>query len=609
MLPPPLMTTMMIFLLWYITVVSASLCGTALDHDGLSCVVLCWTGLYCVVSCLNVYCAVPCVCMVAIAFAPNSCRTVVVLLANTSNLATRVYIHHFERILTLTLTCALVPVHLSLFLSCFALFVFLCSMLCSVLLCSALLCCTLFRSYPSSFSPLLSPPLLFLFLLFLQCTNVIRNGQFQSPSLAPWIDNSNTMCDVIRNTGTMVTPTSDPDFQVLLSPIDDGADAATVPMQGNDSEPHCDLAQSVAYFTGATNQILYARLSWVDRITSQGNRFQSEEQYAKLKVWVRDNYEGVNYTVFETTNANTATNKVRTFQRIADITSMLEGMISTDGYLNLKIILAQEAVNWPLYFQLDNVELWVCTAQMPPDPRVEGDPHLTTWKGQKYTFNGACDLVLLHSDSAADGLGMDIHLRTKHRRDFSYVTSAAVRIGAEILEVSGAGYYLNGVEGANLAAGFAGYPVAYHHVSDKQSTYIVDMGEDGKVVVKTWKDFVTVKIEKGSSEFFGDSVGMLGNYFTGDMIARDGVTNLSHDVDTFGREWMVLPHEPILFQSLTTTSECLMPPPLTEKRRRLGASITEEMAAKACDHVEAEDREFCIYDVMSTNNVDIAGAY
>jgi hypothetical protein len=68
-----------------------------------------------------------------------------------------------------------------------------------------------------------------------------------------------------------------------------------------------------------------------------------------------------------------------------------------------------------------------------------------------FDFHGERDLVLLHSSYFEDGLGLEVHIRTQMRREFSYISSTALRIGADILEVGGKGlYFLNGVAGANI---------------------------------------------------------------------------------------------------------------------------------------------------------------
>jgi hypothetical protein len=177
------------------------------------------------------------------------------------------------------------------------------------------------------------------------------------------------------------------------------------------------------------------------------------------------------------------------------------------------------------------------------------------------------------------------------------------------LEVSGHSYYLNGIEMENLPATMVGFPVRYKKTNVKKGTYIIDLNEHGKIVISTWKDFLTVKIEQGSSKYFADSVGLLGDYFTGYMLARDGVTRLE-DVNAFRQEWMVQPHEPLLFQKAEKQlDKCVMPPAQNKRHCRLGGIISMEAAEKACAHVEADDLDFCIYDVLSTNDINMAGAY
>jgi hypothetical protein len=446
--------------------------------------------------------------------------------------------------------------------------------------------------------------------LSIQCYNLVKNGQFQE-GLTHWLDLSPSDCMIKSNHETTIEPANTLYFPVTLKAIADGWDAATIPVQGQDGDPMCDLTQEISFNAGIGNEVQIAYLSWVDRVTSQGNNLDEEYQYASFSVAVQDNMGGVaDTTIFNTAYDDFSTD-TQTFQRIADIGDLLSNMILPNGYLDVSITLKERAYDWPMYFQLDQVELWVCFTEPTPDPRVKGDPHLTTWKGHHFTYNGACDLVFLHSDKFGDGLGIDIHLRTKHRRQFSYVSDTAVRIGADILEVSGRRYYLNGIEMADLPTTLGGFTVRYKKVDEKKGMYTIDLKEHGKILISNWKDFLTVAIEHGSSEYFADSIGLLGDYFNGNMLARDGVTRMEDNVDAFGQEWMVQPHEPLLFQKMGEKLEqCLMPSVQSDKRRRrLGATMSVEAATKACAHVNAEDLEFCIYDVMSTNDVDMAGAY
>ena len=196
---------------------------------------------------------------------------------------------------------------------------------------------------------------------------------------------------------------------------------------------------------------------------------------------------------------------------------------------------------------------------------------------------------------------------------YSYISSAAVRIGDEVMEVSGQHktYYVNGVENAPLATTkLSGYRVTLAEPSAYQRTYIVH-AERQKVVIKTWKDLVSVKIEEAQAAHFGDAVGLMGNFATGQLLSRDGTA--MRDVNAFGQEWQVQSTELLLFQTIQRPQHpkvCTMPVASTSAlRRRLSEGITEEAAKAACAHVKAADMDFCVFDVMATNDVDTAGAY
>ena len=240
---------------------------------------------------------------------------------------------------------------------------------------------------------------------------------------------------------------------------------------------------------------------------------------------------------------------------------------------------------------------------------VSGDPHFKTWSGHKFDYHGACDLVLLQNPSFNQKQGMDIHVRTKHIRELSYVSSAAVRIGDDILEVHSDKYFVNGIENAELPITVGGFELTRKVVNDHQLTYIVHANNQN-IVVKTWKQFVSVKIEHATHEDFGESVGLMGSFGTGHMFARDGITVMEHDVNAFGQEWQVMPWEAQLFQTVEGPqfpSQCAVLKKTT-RRRRLG-EVSEEQAAQACADVAVEDRDLCIYDVMATNDMTMAGAY
>jgi von Willebrand factor type D domain len=85
------------------------------------------------------------------------------------------------------------------------------------------------------------------------------------------------------------------------------------------------------------------------------------------------------------------------------------------------------------------LEICVCTKQgfSCPPPNTSGDPHFTTWNGSKFDFHGECDLVFVQSPAFNHGLGLDIHVRTKIVRSWSYIDVAVVKIGKDVLEFKG----------------------------------------------------------------------------------------------------------------------------------------------------------------------------
>lgn len=244
-----------------------------------------------------------------------------------------------------------------------------------------------------------------------------------------------------------------------------------------------------------------------------------------------------------------------------------------------------------------------------PPTGVSGDPHFSTWSGHKFDYHGACDLVLLQNPSFNDRQGMDVHIRTKHIRDMSYVVAAAVRIGDDILEVQSDQYFVNGDKNAPLPATLGGFKVTHKQVNDHQQTFMIRIRQQ-TMVIKTWKQFVSVKVEHATVEDFGASVGLMGSFGTGHMLSRSG--SFLGDANEFGQEWQVRSDEAMLFQTFQWPQhpqECRMPPTRTT-RRRLGDSGISEMQAKvACASVPSNDQDSCIADVLTTGDVSVAEAY
>jgi hypothetical protein len=241
---------------------------------------------------------------------------------------------------------------------------------------------------------------------------------------------------------------------------------------------------------------------------------------------------------------------------------------------------------------------------------VKGDPHFSTWSGEKYDFHGQCDLVLVRNHGFADGLGMDIHIRTKIHNDWSAVESAAIKIGDEVFEISGReGHWLNGVADPELPAFLGRFEVSVGKPGPNTRRFVVHLGNGQKVRITTFKEFISVAFD--DLKDFEGSDGLLGAYGTGYKVSRDGKT-IINDWNAFGQEWQVLATDPKLFhvdESPQYPEKCLIPSKVKDvSRRRLNGLVYTE-AEEACSHVYGVERDDCIFDVLATADVDMAGAY
>jgi hypothetical protein len=279
------------------------------------------------------------------------------------------------------------------------------------------------------------------------------------------------------------------------------------------------------------------------------------------------------------------------------------------------------------------------------DSGVAADPHMKLFSGEYYDFHGQCDLVLVHAPDFAHGLGLDIHIRTKLRYGYSFVgkcgacwlivvsrltsetstyntfssanmaESAAVKIGDDILEVSSWGVYtMNGVTAADFAQAQLGpFTVAYTVENKNKAVFLIQDGDEDHIEVSTFKDWVNVKI-RSTQENYGTSSGLMGEFETGRMMARNGTTVFTKsETNEFGNEWQVTPDEPKLFivedrePQSTKGQKCIMPSS-TADSRRLGETIAVEAAKEACAHYgnKVDLFQMCVYDVMASGDLEMA---
>jgi hypothetical protein len=254
-----------------------------------------------------------------------------------------------------------------------------------------------------------------------------------------------------------------------------------------------------------------------------------------------------------------------------------------------------------------------------------GDPHFKTWQGEHFEYHGQCDMVLTKDHGFAGGLGLEVQIRTKLVRYWSYIQRAAVRIGNDILEIEGSldpenrdSHFWINLEYHGKATSIGGFPLSIKSNGANKRSFEIDLSSKfpgQKIVFSAFREFVRVDFKASTAEAFGNTVGMLGNFRTGDLLARDGKTKIDEFV-TLGNEWQLLPSDDMLFQDSDEPQfprRCLLPEdPQGQRRRRLSEStISVEEAEAACSKVSGDklDIKDCVYDILATQDLDMVGAF
>jgi hypothetical protein len=207
-------------------------------------------------------------------------------------------------------------------------------------------------------------------------------------------------------------------------------------------------------------------------------------------------------------------------------------------------------------------------------------------------------LVLAKDPVFADGLGLDVHIRTKLVRFWSYIKQAVIRIGDDVFEIEGSSdpsemdevhYWIN-LEYKGELTTLGGFPVTIEKKTTLHKTlFEIDLTSKYpgvKIVLATYKEFVSVDFVNSNEQAFGNAVGLFGDFKSGKTFARDGITVLD-DFTELGHEWQVLPTEVMIFHDISEPQfpqMCIDPEdPRGERRRRLDeSSVTEEQAEASC---------------------------
>jgi hypothetical protein len=249
---------------------------------------------------------------------------------------------------------------------------------------------------------------------------------------------------------------------------------------------------------------------------------------------------------------------------------------------------------------------------------ASGDPHFSTWTGHKFDYHGQCDLVLVKAP-VFEGKGLDIHVRTEQRYFYSFIKTIAMKIGDDLLEFGFNQVLLNGATAnKGLTSGssfdFAGYPVSFHDEpmpnGRPRKLYRVQTPHEA-IVIKVFKQLMAIEIEDASHVNFADAVGITGDYNSGLMLGRDGVTILP-DPSDFGPEWQVTSDDPSLFSSVQAPQfpEKCWEAPAIDKVRHLRNGVSQAQAEEACAILgEDADIEDCVFDIMATGDIEMVGAH
>ena len=212
---------------------------------------------------------------------------------------------------------------------------------------------------------------------------------------------------------------------------------------------------------------------------------------------------------------------------------------------------------------------------------------------------------------------------------YSYISTAAIKVGVNIFEVSEEGeLFINGKTFSPSPSGMSleGIQSITKVLKGSQKRIIVhnfDFGNKKNIEIRANVKANMLFVDINGA--FEDTEGLLGAApeYGKPLLARDGITDLSGHWNTYGEEWQVNNSDPKLFRDMSRHPQypegCVYDAfdgkngnsmiRGSRYRRRLMAgntvTVSLEEATKACAHLNGQMKSFCVDDVMATGDLEL----
>ena len=155
-----------------------------------------------------------------------------------------------------------------------------------------------------------------------------------------------------------------------------------------------------------------------------------------------------------------------------------------------------------------------------------------TWDGIYFDAQVHCCSVMIQTEI------LDLHICTELMAGWSGIAMAALGIGGQILEIQMADQLLGGTTfpTASPPATVGGFPFSVSGVAGSLE-FKVDIGAGQYVkIMQSYASTLAIEVA-GHGSIFGDAEGLCGNWASGGMVGRDGVTTFTpatgNDYGTF----------------------------------------------------------------------------